>query len=455
MTMQGQSHAGTDAYKQRILFIQPSPYASDSSRVITQKRLYLPGLAPVLLASIIPSRYEVDIVYETIERIPFEKKYGLILISSMGHTIIRAIDIAMKFRNIHDEPRIVFGGYMASLMPEECLKYVDSVVIGDGEAAMLQLIGDYERGTLKKIYDVPLSHLEDIPVPDYTALSRKSIGGWMPVFAGRGCPNACSFCSVFCVYRGRYIRRPVKDVIRDVREVKRLGYRKILLLDDNIMSEPEYMLELADALKAEKIHWMGQCDIRLADDERLLDSVSRSGCIGLSFGIESVSQQTLDMLNKGWARASRYREQIRKIVMKGICVSTEMVLGGDGDTMETISMTEQFIKKSDIIAPRFYILTPIPGTDYYKEMKAAGRIICDDIYSYNGSFAVHRPLNIPPDILTREYWRLYERLFSLTEISKRIFKHAGRINPGALAFFTAVNLVYRSHINRRITPNIV
>ncbi|MCK5687453.1 B12-binding domain-containing radical SAM protein [bacterium] len=439
----------------RILIIQPSPYATGTFEPITQKKLYLPGLAPVLLSALIPSDYKVDIVYETIEKIPFENKYGLILISSMGHTIVRAIDIALKFKKLHLESQVVFGGYMASLMVDECLKHVDTVVVGDGEESLKQLISDYEKGQLKRVYDNPLSDLSDLPAPDYKTLSKKSIGDWMPVFAGRGCPNVCSFCSVYCVYRGRYIRRPVKDVLRDVREIKKLGYSKILLLDDNIMSEPEYMFQLTRELKREKIKWMGQCDIRLSENDELLDAVKESGCVGLSFGIESISQLTLNSLNKSWARVSDYRDQIKKIAMKGICVSTEMVLGGEGDSMESIIRTEEFIRKSYIIAPRFYILTPIPGTDFYKEMKAAGRIICDDIYSYNGSFAVHKPTNIPPDILTREYWKLYDRLFSISAISQRIVKHVGKIDPGALLFFSAVNMVYRSHIKRRITPNIV
>jgi hypothetical protein len=54
----------------------------------------------------------------------------------------------------------------------------------------------------------------------------------------------CSFRSIHCMYRGRYQRRDVDELLRDIREVQRLGLRKFLLIDDNIVSEPEYMREL-------------------------------------------------------------------------------------------------------------------------------------------------------------------------------------------------------------------
>ena len=73
----------------------------------------------------------------------------LIGISSMGHAVMRTIDIAKKFRELGKT--VVLGGYMVSLMPEEAQKYGDSVMIGDAEETWAEMINDYSKGKLKKV----------------------------------------------------------------------------------------------------------------------------------------------------------------------------------------------------------------------------------------------------------------------------------------------------------------
>ena len=86
-----------------------------------------------------------EIVLETIEEIPFDTDADLIGIGSMGHAVIRSIDIARNLKAGQDcNPR----GYMVSLMAQEA-KYCDSVVIGDGEGVWEQVIEDFEEGNLK------------------------------------------------------------------------------------------------------------------------------------------------------------------------------------------------------------------------------------------------------------------------------------------------------------------
>ena len=67
----------------------------------------------------------------------------------------------------------------------------------------------------------------------------------------------------------------------------------------------------------------------------------------------------------------------------GIDISTEMVVGAEGDTLESIKETAKFVNNSHIVVPRFYILTPIPGTKFFDDMMEQDRIYNHDIYSYN------------------------------------------------------------------------
>ncbi|MBV1756670.1 MAG: B12-binding domain-containing radical SAM protein [Dethiosulfatibacter sp.] len=436
----------------KILLIQSTPYDTNH-HPIKKKKLYFIGLAMPLLAALTPTDWEVEIILETIDEIPFESDADIIGIGGMGHAIVRSLDIAKEFKA--RGKTVILGGYMASLMPDEAKKYCDSVVIGDAENVWDKVIEDYESGELKPFYQDDLLELST-PLPRFDLILNKNIGDFLPVQAGRGCPNSCSFCSVACLYKNRYIRREIPEVMRDIRQIKDLGFNKFLLLDDNILSDQDYMVELCREIKKLDMQWLSQCSIDIGKDDELLRLVAESGCIALSFGIESITQESLEYMNKSWARVDEYSGLISNIQKHGIDISTEMVVGADGDTLESIAKTANFIKINKIVVPRFYILTPIPGTVFFDELKAQGRIYKEDIYDYNGTEAVHIPKNMTPEELTAAYWNLYNEVFSYHSIlSRTIFRKDFFKGVNKYLFYLGVNLYYRHQIKNKITPNII
>lgn len=436
----------------KILFIQPTPYY-DKDKLIKKRRLYFVGLAPAIFASIIPDDIEFEVCLETIENVNFCTDADLIAISGMGHAILRSIDIAKEFKR--RGKTVVMGGYMASLIPNEIKQYCDSVIIGDGEMSFPKMIDDFKNGMLQEFYKKPLVKLT-YPLPKYEILTKKKIGDFLPVQAGRGCPNSCSFCSVYCLYHNKYLQRDINEVIRDIKKVKELGYKKFLLLDDNIYSNLDYLKNLCNEIKKLDMKWMSQCSIKIADNPEILKLVADSGCVTLSFGLESISQESLNKMNKSWANVSKYSEQIKKITNAGIDVSTEMVIGADGDTLDSIKATAKFIIDNKIVIPRFYILTPIPGTDFFDEIVEQGRLVNKNIYTYNGAEAVHKPQNMSPEELTIAYWKLYKEVFSIKNIFNRtIFRKEFIKNPIKYLFYLYINLFYRYQIYQGITPNII
>ena len=437
----------------KLLLIQPSPYEKDG-KVIKKKKLYFTGLALPLLAALTPDDWETELIYEVIEDVPFDTDADLIGVSTMGHGVIRSIDIAKEYRR--RGKTVILGGYMASIMPEEAVKYCDSLIIGDAELVWQQMLSDFENGNLKKTYEKPLEgNWYSTPSPRFDLLEGKNLGDFLPVQAGRGCPNSCSFCSVSCLYSGRYLKRPLPEVIRDIEQIKSLGYKKILLLDDNIFSDRKYLDSLLDTLIKLDISWMSQCEITIGKDDELLEKLQKSGCTTLSFGLESISRESLISMDKGWAVPAEYDSLIQNIRNHGIDVSTEMVVGGEGDTLESIRMTKDFIERNKISVPRFYILTPFPGTRFFDQIKEEGRLVNNDIYSYDGTSAVYRPKNMTPDELTQAYWELYSELFTIKSIIKRnILRKEMLKTPARCIFNMGVNLYYRDQIKRSITPNI-
>ena len=436
----------------KILLIQPTPY--DQHGVLVKKnKLYFVGLALPLLAALTPEGFDVEICYETIEDVPFDTDADLIGISSMGHAVMRTIAIAQEFKK--RGKTVVLGGYMVSLMPEEAQKYCDSVMIGDSEETWPQMVRDFENGNLQKVYKKKLEKLT-YPIPKYELILNKKIGNFLPVQAGRGCPKTCSFCSIYCLYKGQYLKRDIDEVIRDIKKIKSLGFRQFLLLDDNIFSDRDYAIKLCAEIKKLKMYWMTQCSIDIAKDEELLDTIAKSGCYMLSFGLESISKESLIGMHKAWAKPENYSEQINIIRKHGIDISTEMVVGAEGDTLESIKATAKFVADNHIAVPRFYILTPIPGTEYYDEMKKADRIYNTDMYSYNACEAVHYPKNMTPQELTKAYWDLYNEVYSIRSILKRtIFTTAFLKRPYNVTFYFLVNLFYRKQIKKGIVPNII
>jgi len=436
----------------KILFIQPTIY-DDRGIPVKKRKLYFVGMAFPLLAAMLPDGWEAEICIETIEKIPYHTDADVIGLGGMGHAAKRAADIAVEFKK--SGKTVIMGGPMVSLVPAVAKEYCDSVIIGDAEDCFAEMCVDLEKGCLKPFYNKPLEKLST-PTPRYDLVVHKRIGDFLPVQAGRGCPNSCKFCSIYCIYRNKYLKRPIGEVIGDIKAVKSLGFKKFLLIDDNIVSDAEYMTELCSEIKPLKMKWMSQCAIQIADNPELLRAAAESGCYVLSLGLESVSKEVLDGFNKNFCDPSDYLRILKTINKAGIEVASEMIMGADRDTPETFNDTIKFVRRSNIVAPKFYCLTPIPGTDFYNECKEKGVLSDDDIFSYRPSVAVINTPNMTAAQITAEYWRVYEKLYTVGAILRRtIFNKRMLKRPFRTLFFFMVNMVYRSQIKRKIAPNIL
>jgi radical SAM superfamily enzyme YgiQ (UPF0313 family) len=453
------------AGRRRKVLIISTTLVRDNGALLKQGRLWLPALNVGLLAALTPPDWEAEILYETIEDVPWNTDADLIALSCMGVGLWRGLQIAAEFRA--RGKTVVIGGPMASIAPDKVAEHCDSVCVGDAEGLWETILRDFERGRLKPLYsDRPrLSCLEaggnhvhllsGVPVPRYDLMIAKKIGFWLPVLVGRGCPHHCEFCSIHAYYEGRYLRRPVADVVRDVEAVKSLGVANILLIDDNIGSDPRYAMELCRALKPLNIRWMGQCALTAGHRPDLLREMAESGCRTLSVGLESVNQKSLESAGKMFVRVDEYNRLLGSFTGAGIDVSSEMILGLDADGPDTFARTADFILQNRIRVPRFYILTPIPGTPLHERMIREGRIFDDDYGHYSAARAVFTPLKMTPDELESGYWQLYEKVFSYMNMTRRFLARPDPRRLKHTLFLFGVNLHYRSQIKKRICPGVV
>lgn len=438
----------------KLLLIQSTQYSTVSGKPCKQKRIYLPGLAFPLLANYILGNWQLEIVIEVVDDINYDSDADVVGIGAMGHAIFRAMDIASGFRK---RGKVVFmAGYMATLIPWFVKDYCDGVIIGDAEISLPKLLSDYqETGKIQSIYDNQLDNLSNLPVPRYELLLDKKIGFMLPVQAGRGCPHQCSYCSIACRYKGKYITRPVDDVMRDIMKIRELGFRYFYLLDDNIAGNPEFLKDLCYRIKPLNMKWASQCSTKLARNPGLLQLVAGSGCRILSLGIESITQEGLNQLNKQWVTTKDHEILLNRILKAGIIPATEMMIGMDSDTRESIRKTFSFIMRSRIPIPKFYILTPMPESALYADLKRQGRLIHEDFNYYTATNCVHVPQNMTPEELTEDFWWLYKKIYTIPNILKRtLFSRAFLKNPLLLLFAFKVNLNYRKFIKNGDAPNI-
>ena len=160
-------------------------------------------------------------------------------------------------------------------------------------------------------------------------------------------------------------------------------------------------------------------------------------------------------INKDWADPNDYLRVIKKVNDAGIEVASEMIVGLDSDTVESLDATIEFVKKSNIIAPKFYCLTPIPGTILNKEMNEESRIVDQNVLEYRPSKSVLNTPHFTADEVTEQYWRVYKKLYTIGAILRRtLFNKRMLIHPLRTLFFFGVNMVYRSNIKRKVAPNI-
>ena len=439
----------------RVLLVAPTALDAHG-HPIKQRRVHIPGLTLQMLAAVTPPDVDLTLVGETTDAIPFDGAWDLIGLTGMGSGLVRAWQIADEFRR--RGRKVVIGGIAASLAPPPLtLAHADSLVIGEAEEIWPRVISDARAGRLQPIYRMEnqpdVAHLPD---PRYDLMTGGRFGRWSPVQATRGCPFTCTFCSVTAFFRQGYRKRPIASVLRDVRAAKRIRRsRYVSFIDDNIGVDWDYCRELWKALIPEKIIWMSQCSLHIAERPDMLELARRSGCRILSFGIETTNAGSLSTVDKAWNRPERYATAIRTIREHGIDLSTEMMIGLDEDDESAFDATHDFVMDNRISVPRVHILTPIPGTPLYDTMRAEGRILVEDFTQYSGGRVVFKPRLMEPERLQQKYWNMYERLFSWKGILHRVGRNHAGLEPYMSAFVFGVNLHYRSHIQRRITPGIV
>jgi len=399
----------------------------------------MPPLALPLLAAITPPEIEVRLIDEAVEDVDLNLDADLVGLSAITASASRAYALADHFRSRRIP--VVMGGVHPSTLPEEALEHCDSVVIGEAENTWARVLQEAGQGRLQRIYKDPAPvSLENLPAPRWDLLRAKRYFIPQNVQVSRGCPMACSFCSVSSYFGRSQRSRPIPQVIE---EVKALPRKLFIFVDDNIAGEPDTAKELFAAMIPLKKKWVGQCSLSIADDEELLDLATRSGCLGLLIGFESISPEVLRSIGKGINLRHKYEEAISRIHARSIHIQGSFIFGFDGDTLEGIRSTVEFVKRNRLTGVNYCHLTPFPGTKLFAELEREGRIIHRDWSKYDRQNIVFQPRHFTPEALQEQIFWAYNQTYNWRSFWQRrpfSFQH--------FSLYLALNFGYMKGIRK-------
>lgn len=400
-----------------------------------RKKFPIPQLSLPMVAALTDDRFQPTIVDENIEDIDFDAPADLVGITTMTALAPRAYEISQEFRK-RGVP-VILGGIHVSMLPDEGLANADCVVVGESEGVWKNALDDFVNGGLKKIYTGVNPPLVKLPFPRLDLLKRDRYFSTGLLMASRGCPHDCHYCSV-TKFWGKGIRcRPIPEVIE---ELKSLNDRFIFFADDNLYGNKAYAKDLFKAMLPLGKKWSCQGDSLIANDPELLNLAAASGCQWIFIGIESVSEKNLAQMRKSFNKVKQHKESFRKIHDAGINIFGSFIFGLDEDDENVFKDTVDFAIDARLDAANFYILTPLPGTKLFQEMKDAGRILHTDWEKYDANHVVFKPAKLTGEQLLDGLIFAYNRFYSLPSIFKRL------VRPGNRKIIQALEL----NIGRRL-----
>jgi radical SAM superfamily enzyme YgiQ (UPF0313 family) len=181
------------------------------------------------------------------------------------------------------------------------------------------------------------------------------------LLTSRGCRYKCAFCTSGS--EKFFQQYTLERIEKELEHCLSLGLRDIRISDDNLVSNRERLSKLCNLFKDAGIKWRGSIRVSPSSVE-MYRMMRESGCVELSFGIESGDQAVLNLMNKG-IKIPQNIKAIQNAKEAGILTRTLMMMGTPGETRETLYANMGFVElvEPDMVSLKMFV--PYPGTDIY------------------------------------------------------------------------------------------
>ncbi len=348
--------------------------------------------------------YEVRIIDSTItphfqERVIEELKDALCLCVSLvtGPMIRETVQIARTAKRLYPHLPVVLGGWHPSLLPDQTLaaEYVDIVVVGQGEEALLEVVRHIEAGEapkgvlgvgykdggrlvfnprreLRPIWEMPPKAYH---LADFDAYERVCGRRWAMYTSSLACPFNCSYCTNEGVYGRKWNALGAEQASEEMCDlVERYRLQLLWVVDDNFLVDRNRALGIAEGIcdRGVSFEWSIQASTnlvtRLSVEE--LKLLRRSGLTQVAQGADSGSPKVLHLMNKDFQKIDTIYEAANRLTQAGIRPSFNMIFGypgeGPAERRESIRLVMDICRRFPGAEFWTNIFTPYPGSPVMK-----------------------------------------------------------------------------------------
>jgi radical SAM superfamily enzyme YgiQ (UPF0313 family) len=390
---------------------------SAPSRLLRRWRLIqFPQLTMPYIGALTPPDVEIHHTDEIVEPVDLERDVDLVAITCNTPAANHVYRLAAEFRR--RGRKVVIGGPHATALPDEALAHADAVVVGEAETVWPRVLEDFRRGEWQYIYRGEQSDLRGLPQVRRDLIKKRAYGRGV-IFATRGCPNRCGYCSIANMYGPGQRRRPIAEVAREVAEIEG---KSVIFWDDHLGADRAYALALFKAIRPFGKWWTTQTTLQVAFDDELLAAAADSGCKAFFVGLESISQESLDAQGKRFNVVKQYERAVANLHRHGIAIQAGTVFGLDGDDYGIFERSLRCYREIGIDSATVSIAVPMPGTAFFARLEREDRILTRNWDKYNGKVdAVFAPRGMSPRDLEQGAAWFADHFYSLPSIFERLF----------------------------------
>ncbi len=345
------------------------------------KKASLPPLGLLTVAAMLPvdwSKRLVDINVRNLEDADLDwADYVFISAMTVQRSAVHRLVARCKAAGVP----IVAGGPLFQSEHEQFAD-IDHFVLNEAEATLPNFLADLANGCAKRFYMAKgFPDIEESPRPMWELLDIKRYGS-MGIQFSRGCPFNCDFCNVTALFGHTSRIKSSQQIIAELDDLYALGWRgDVFFVDDNFIGKKTFLKqELLPALMAWRRGKNGnmfftEASINLADDAVLMDMMVEAGFNRVFIGIETPDDKCLAECSKAQNQNRDLAADVRRMQRAGLQVQAGFIVGFDHDGPSIFQRQIDFIQQTGIVTAMVGLLQAPPGTQLFRRMKEAGRIL--------------------------------------------------------------------------------
>ncbi len=263
------------------------------------------------------------------------------------------------------EGEITFVELMDAFLGIRSMKSVDGIAYFDENR---NYIRNKQRELIQNIDEIAWPAYDLFDMAYYSLLRFPNIKSYeraLPMLSGRGCIFKCNFC--YRLDKG-FRPRSAKSIIEEIQFLKKTyNVNCIAFSDELLMSSRERTFELCQAFIDAELNIKWDCNGRLNfADIDVLEKMKEAGCVFINYEIESLDNNTLQVMHKGLTKDMIIRG-VENTIKVGISPGLNIIYGNINEPLSAINDAVEFLLKYDDHAQLRTIrpVTPYPGTELF------------------------------------------------------------------------------------------